>query len=202
MVTSTASTGCVCRMLGSRDHRHALCVLCSAVALAACGHSQDKRDWNESMKGYYSNTSVRPAEPPRTQWEHDDEDLLQRRLGYADVVVVGTAEAVNLYANFNTPKQIGVTFKPKRILYGSLEGLTDSQGDLYLQLSPGDEDFQMALRVFKHLPGSRYLLVLKHPPKKDGRRQRPKLHWATYNPDDKLLREIEVMFRWLKKKKQ
>jgi hypothetical protein len=173
-----------------------------ALALAACGPSRDKRVWNESMKSYYSNTSVRPAEPPRTQWEHQDEDLLQRRLGYADVVVVGTAEAVNLYANFNTPKQIGVTFKPKRILYGSLEGLTDEQGNLYLQLDPGDEDFQMALRTFKHLPGSRYLLLLKHPPEKDGRKQRPKLHWATYNPDDKLLSEIEAMFRWLEKKKK
>ena len=169
------------------------------VILFGCGTNRGAR-WDGAMQRYYDNSSVRPSGPSRREWEQRDKDLLLRRLGHADVVVLGAATSVNLYTTNSSPKQLSVTLEPSRVIHGSIKGLTDPQGELVLRLKPGDEDFQTALRVFKHLPGSQYLLLLKHaPPGGSGKRKRPRLFWATYNPDARLLAEVDALFGSLRR---
>jgi len=150
------------------------------------------------MRQWYTNTSVRPPEPPRLQWERADEDMLLKRLGFADVVLVGTARVVTLFTMLDAPTRVALAFRPDEVLYGEVDDLTDEQGELLLPVTPSDLDFQLALRVLDHIAGRRYLLLLKRRP--DSRRQ-PELRWSFYNPDRKLLEEIRAMFAWLKKKK-
>jgi len=166
-----------------------------------CGTSSPKPvQWQEAMLRWYDNSSVRPGEPPRQLWEPPEVDLLLKRVGFADAVAVGRARAVTLFTMLNTPKQLAVVFHPEELIYGDLEQLTDDSGDLLLSLDPGDVDFQMALKTYDFLPGSRYLLLLKRQPTRD--KKDFILRWSLYNPQPRLVQEIRVMFRWLKEKKK
>lgn len=151
------------------------------------------------MDRWYPNQSVRPAQPPRHLWKHSDEDLFLRRIGFADVVALGSARVVTLYVAFNTPRQLALAFHPEETFYGSLEDDMDDDGELLLPLKPGDDDFQLAVKVIRHLPGSRYLLLLKKKPSKNEKEQ-PELKWALYTPEKRLLVELRAMFKWLEKK--
>lgn len=165
---------------------------------AACGTAEPgPARWQDAMQRWYANTSVRPPEPPRAQWERVDEDLLLKRVGFADVIAVGTARDVTLFTMLGAPKRVALAFKPREVIYGTLDDLTDEQGELLLPLSPGDLDFQLALRVLDHIAGSRYILLLKRRPHAKGS---PTLHWSLYKPDRQLLTEIRAMFDWLKKR--
>jgi len=182
--------------VSDRDVRIAPIML--LLTMAACGPTTpDPARWQDAMREWYTNTSVRPPEPPRPQWERADEDLLLKRLGFADVVAVGTARVVTLFTMLDTPKRVAVAFLPEEVLFGDLANLIDKQGDLLLPVAPGDLDFQLALKVLDHIAGSRYVLLLKRKPGV----QQPQLRWSLYAPDRKLLAEIRAMFAWLKKKK-
>ena len=163
----------------------------------ACGKPPAPAKWQASMTRWYQNSSVRPPEPPRQLWERDDEDLLLKRVGFADVVAVGTARVVTLFTMLGSPKRLALAFRPEEVIYGEVDQLKDEQGDLLLPFGPDDLDFQLGLRVFGHLAGTRYLLLLKRQPGEPVR-----LHWSLYRPDKKLVQEIRAMFRWLQKKKE
>lgn len=170
------------------------------LAAFGCGHSgAGGTAWQDSMESYFANGSVRPPEPPRRLWERKDEDLFLHRMGLADVVIVGVARVVTVHSNFDTPKQVALAFQPREVLHGSIEEVADDDGELLLPLGPESEDFQLAVKVHPHLPGSRYVLMLKKQHQKD---RPPVLRWALYRPDDRLLAEIRVMFKWLDLRKK
>ena len=104
----------------------------------------------------------------------------------------------SLFTMLGAPKRIALAFRPDEVLHGTVDNLTDEQGEMLLPLASGDLDFQLALRVFDHLPGSRYLLLLKRRPRQGSASE---LRWALYNPDRQLIAEIRAMFHWLKLKK-
>lgn len=195
-----SATGNVTGRPGTKRDVRTASVIPLLFLAAACGTAEPgPARWQDSMQRWYANTSVRPPEPPRAQWERVDEDLLLKRIGFADLVVVGTAREVTLFTMLGAPKRVAFAFTPREVLYGSLADLIDEQGDLLLPLSPNDLDFQLALRVLDHIAGSRYLMLLKRQPLAKGP---PTLHWSLYKPDRRLLVEIRAMFDWLKKKKR
>ena len=177
-----------------------LLLLLSLSGHLACGSTPKPVTWQDSMQSWYNNGSVRPDQPPRSLWERPDEDLLQKRIGFADLVVVGTAHVVTLFSALDAPRQLALAFRPQEVIHGSLDGLVDQEGELLLTIDSSDEDFQMAVKTFEHLPGSRYLLVLKRKPSKDSKK--PQVRWSLYKPDKTLLREIRAMYHWLEQKKK
>jgi hypothetical protein len=152
------------------------------------------------MQVWFANTSVSPAEPPRLLWTRKDEDLFRRRIGFADVVAIGTIRVVTLFSRFEQHNQISVAFRPSEILYGELKDHLTEEKELDCRLGPADLDFQMALRVQEHLPGTKYVLLLKLKPDERRKKQPPVLRWALYRPDKRLLTEIRAMYQWLDKK--
>jgi hypothetical protein len=147
------------------------------------------------MQTWYSNTSIRPDEPPRQLWTREEEELFLRRVGHADVVAIGSVRIVKLFSRLDTARRVSVAFRAQQVLHGTLKGLLDDEKQLILPINPGDLDFQMALKTQSHVVGSRYVLLLKLKP---GKKQ-PVLRWAIYRPEQRLLTEIRTMFKWLKK---
>lgn len=152
------------------------------------------------MQVWFANSSVSPPEPPRLLWTRKDEDLFRRRIGFADVVAIGTIRVMTLFSRFEQHKQISVAFRPSEVLYGELKDHLSSDKELFFRLGPADLDFQMALRVQEHLPGTKYVLLLKLKPDERRKKKLPVLRWALYRPDKRLLAEIRTMYQWLDKK--
>jgi hypothetical protein len=150
------------------------------------------------MQDWFSNTSV-PLEPPRPLWTREDEALFQRRIGYADVASVGTIRVVNLSSVHDADRQVSLAFRPVEMLYGSLADKLDDEKQIHLTLGPSDTDFQRALAAQQHLPGSRYLILLKWKPEKDN--EQAQTRWALYRADKQLLAEARAMYNWLEKKR-
>lgn len=175
-------------------------LLLSILSPLGCSSAPKPVQWQAAMQAWYGNGPVRPDQLPRLLWERPAEDLLQKRVGFADVVVIGTAHVVTLFTALDAPRQLALAFRPQEVIHGSLDDLTDQEGELLLTLDSGDDDFQMAVKTYDHLPGSRYLLLLKRKPTKNSKR--PLVRWSVYKPDKVLLREIRVMFRWLEQKKK
>ncbi len=152
------------------------------------------------MQVWFANSSVSPPQPPRQLWTREDEELFLRRIGFADMVAIGTIRVVTLFSHFEQHNQISVAFRPSEVLYGELKDHLSKDKELYCRLGPADLDFQMALRVQEHLPGTKYVLLLKLKPDERGKKRPPVLRWALYRPDKRLLTEIRAMYQWLDKK--
>ena len=148
------------------------------------------------MASYVENTSVRPGEPPRRLWENADEELLLRRMGYADAVAVGTIKLVSGVERRGSSGQLALAFRPREVLYGSLEADRDTGGQLRLRLDPSAADYRLAKRIQAQLPGTHYLLFLKRQPRRDGTNH---LRWAFYRPRRKLMSEVRSRYRMLKR---
>jgi hypothetical protein len=177
---------------------HRLLLLVQSILLLSCGSSKPEVRWQDSMQDWFSNTSV-PLEPPRALWTREDEVLFQRRIGYADVASVGTIRVVNLSSVHDSDQQVSLAFRPVEMLYGSLADQLDDDKQIYLTLGPSDEDFQRALSAQRHLPGTRYLILVKWKPAKGD--ERVQTRWALYRADKQLLAEARAMYSWLKKKR-
>ncbi len=182
-------------------HPTALLVALAALgALGACKPPPPPVTWRDDFALLYSNTSVLPSDPPRHLWTRADEELLQRRLGFADCVAIGRTKIVTTYSTFSSPKQLGLSFRPSEIIHGSLEGLLDGDGDLILQLTPAStDDFQLAIKVQRTLAGTRYLVFLKQQPQ-PGRG--PVWHWALYRDDPELIREVRASYELLRRERE
>ena len=169
-----------------------LCILSAGCA----GSNKQEVRWSGSMASYFENTSVRPGEPPRRLWDTDDEDLLLRRMGYADAAAVGTVRLVSGYEHRGASGQIALAFRPREVLYGSLKPDRDTDGEIPLRLDPSAADYNLAKKIQKQLPGTHYLLFLKRRPKGEGSHD---LRWAFYRPRRKLMAEVRIRYRGLKK---
>ena len=174
---------------------HLLLTLLLASVVGCSGTRPVK--WQETMGRYYPRSSVRPDQPPRHLWTLEEEDLLQRRVGFADFVAVGTAHVVTRFAMLGAPRGLTLCFRPREIFFGDKKTL-DQQGELMLPLDQSEDDFLLAVKTYSYLPGSRYLLVLKYPPHQNGRR--PAARWALYRPEESLVAEIRAMFLRLRKR--
>lgn len=164
-----------------------------AALVGACGPSpQAAPGWNTSMSHVFSNDSVEPDRLPRQYWTADDEELLLKRMGFADTVVVGTVRVVSQLAQGGVARRLTLAFQPREVLYGSVEGQVDSDGELTLQPEPGTDEFRRALRAQKSLPGTRYLLFLK-------RRGAGESRWALYQPSAGLLADVRGRYAALKR---
>lgn len=148
------------------------------------------------MDSYFENTSVKPGEPPRRLWDTEDEELLLRRMGYADTVAVGTIRLVTNYERRGTSGQLALAFRPREVLYGSIDKDKDTDGELHLRLDPSAADYNLAKKIQSQLPGTHYLLFLKRRPQGDDKHD---LRWAFYRPRRKLMAEVRARYRWLKK---
>jgi len=148
------------------------------------------------MGSYFENTSVKPGEPPRRLWDSVDEELLLRRMGYADTVAVGTIRLVSKYEHRGRSGQLALAFRAREVLYGSLNEDQDTEGELTLRLDPSAADYSLARKVQSQLPGTHYLLFLKRRPRGG---DKPDLRWAFYRPRRKLMAEVRSRYRWLKK---
>jgi hypothetical protein len=179
---------------------------------AACGHDVDLR-WRPWMSRWYDDTSVVPPEPDRRYWTRRDEDLLQRRMGYADVAALGRLRLVNLESAFSSPQRLALAFEPLEVFYDD-DLLEEQGGELVLVLKGGDTDFELAAMREAFLPGRRYLLLAKYKPLRvpgggTGWRAslwrpdpaaRKELHWVLYRPDPLLVQQVRTMYRWLEDK--
>jgi hypothetical protein len=162
----------------------------------ACASSQRVAPvWNASMGDWFSNDSVDPYQPPRGYWTDQDEDVLLRRMGYADSVVVGTLRVVSQYGRGEVASELTLAFHADELLFGSLERELDEAGELLLQPEPSSPEFRLALRIQRNLPGTRYLLFLKRQPQ--GKAER--LRWALYRPTQQLLQEIRSRYTALRR---
>lgn len=165
------------------------------ILAAGCAGTSQQVQWRGSMGTYFESASVKPGEPPRRLWENADEELLLRRMGYADTVAVGTIRLVSAMERRGSG-QMALAFRAREVLYGSLEQDKDAEGVLRLQLDPSASDNRMANKILKQLPGTHYLLFLKRRPRKDGKHD---LRWAFYRPRRQLMAEVRTRYRWLKK---
>jgi hypothetical protein len=134
------------------------------------------------MVKVFSNQSVKPAEPPRDYWTRQDEEMLLRRMGFADIVAVGTLRVVSQCNRSGVPFQLTLAFRPEEQLFGKLE-----EGEVMLKLDATSDDFQRALGVQKDLVGTRYLMFFK-------RKSEKELRWAFYRPTARLLDEIRTRY--------
>jgi len=149
--------------------------------------------WNPSMSHVFSNDDVRPDETPREYWTAEDEELLLRRMGFADTVVLGTLRVLTQYNRGGVATQLTLAFKPDEVLFGKVA--TDEDDEISLQPDPESQEFRSALRLQRSLPGTRYLLFLK---------QRPGVgpRWAVYYPSARLLDEVRSRYAWLRQHQQ
>ncbi len=171
--------------------------LASLTILAGCaGSGKQEIKWSGSMESYFENTSVRPGEPPRRLWEHADEELLLRRMGYADAVAVGTIKLVNGVERRGSSGQLALAFRPREVLYGTLSKDRDDDGQLRLRLDPTAADYRLAKKIQAQLPGTHYLLFLKRRHRSDGTHG---LRWAFYRPRRKLMSEVRARYLMLKR---
>ena len=166
-------------------------ILVLIVLTVGCASSQ-KPKWNGTT--FFTNQSVRVQDPPRTHWSRQDEELLLRRMGYADMVAVGTLRLVTQCNRSEVARQLTLAFHPQEELFGALEEQLDGAGEVLIQLDPSSEDFNRALNVQQEMVGTRYLVFFKREPRSG------KLHWAFYSPSDRLLTEVRARYRWLSKK--
>lgn len=180
----------------SRNTSAMLAVTGLWILTAGCaGSTKPEVNWRGSMGSYFENTSVKPGEPPRRFWDTADEELLLRRMGYADTVAVGTIRLVSGYEHRGTG-QLALAFRTREVLYGSIDQDKDTDGELRLRLDPSAADYSLARKIQKQLPGTHYLLFLKRRPRRDGKHD---LRWAFYRPRRKLMAEVRARYRWLKK---
>lgn len=172
-------------------------LLVLAVLLGAGCASSSTRPavaWRDGMQSWFDNGSVDPDEPPRSLWDARDEDALMRRLGYADVVAVGTLRLVAQVEDHSRPSQLTLAFGPDELLFGALDERLDERRQLMLRLDPGSPDFEVARKIQRQLPGTRYLVFFKQRPGLDGARR---LLWSFYRPSAQLLAEVRTRYRWL-----
>jgi hypothetical protein len=165
--------------------------------LAGCRTTAPASTWRDEMAEIFGKSSVRPDDPPRHLWGEADVDLLQQRLGFADCAAIGTTRVVSTYSTFSKAKQVALAFHPDELIYGSLEGELDRDGDLSLQLTPAQNDFRLAVTVQRLLPGTRYLILLKRQPSKP-----PMWHWALYRDDAQLIREVRATYELLRRERE
>lgn len=172
-----------------------LSALLVALVSASCASTPTDPTvgWRDGMQELFDNGSVDPDEPPRHLWEHQDEEALLKRMGYADVVAVGTLRLVGQFTDHSLPSQLSLAFAPDEVLYGSLDDKLDAQRELMLRLDPGSRDFHVALRIQQQLPGTRYLVFLKQQPSRQRR-----LVWSFYKPSKRLMAEVRAQFRMLR----
>jgi hypothetical protein len=157
--------------------------LMAVLCLTACAsHPKHTTAWSSSMGAVFSNQSVKPAEPPRGYWTRQDEEMLLRRMGFADIVAVGTLRVVSQCNRSGVPFQLTLAFRPEEQLFGELE-----DEEVMLRLDASSDDFQRALAVQKDLVGTRYLMFFK-------RKGSNELRWAFYRPTRSLLNEIRARY--------
>jgi hypothetical protein len=148
--------------------------------------------WRQSMTGVFSNDSVTHDETPREYWSAADEELLLRRMGFADTVMVGTLRLLSQVERGEVTGELTLAFTPEEVLYGTTEGKLDGAGELTLQPEPGSEEFSRLSRVTQELTGVRYLLFLKRPA--DG-----SIRWGIYRPSPSLLAEVRNRYAALRR---
>lgn len=176
-------------------------MLLAALVCAGCGGPPLKVvPWNDSMSSLFANTSVEPNEPPRELWTTADEEVLQRRLGFADCVAVGRTKLVSVYTTHASMRQIAISFRPLSVIHGSLDGALDKDGDLLLQLTPSEEDFQKAVQLQQKVITRRYLAFLKRRPRGGG--GGTVWVWALYRDDARLIDEVRVAYEALKAQRE
>jgi hypothetical protein len=197
--------------------RTLLLLLVLAPQLMACSKTKHI-PWSEAMAVWFGNAAAQPTDPPRKHWTKKEEDLFLKRLGYADLVVLGEVRSVGTFTKYEDPRQVTLTFLPLHTFYGDLETRVDERGELVLKLANVALDFRRAVQVQRFLPGKRYILVLKEKPttergKPKGSdwkaslwrpppKPKPIYRWALYRPERALLRQIRDLYQLLKRKKK
>lgn len=183
------------------------------TAFVAC--SKAKRSaWSDEMVLYFGNAAAQPTDPPRKHWTRSEEELFLKRLGHADLTVLGVVSSVGTFSKHEDPRQVTLTFLPQRVFYGSLEGKVDKNKELVLELGEQVLDFRRAVRVGRYLPGKRYLLLLKEKPAppasgpegegweaslwRPPAKAKPTFRWALYRPEKKLLEQVRELYQLLR----
>ena len=192
----------------------ALWALGATGPLSSSGCGEPGVRWRDEMAVWFNNSSVTPPEPDRRYWTRRDQEVLLRRLGYADVAAFGRVNLVNTMEAQGGARRIAVSFTPIKVLHGSFEGLLDAGDELLLPIGAGQLDFVYALSRTPRLPGQRYLLFVKRRPADRQTRARKgwrgslwypnenaeRFNWALYGPDPVLLGEVEAIYRQHRKR--
>lgn len=158
--------------------------------VSSCAAPQRASSWMDHMEAWFNQGSLDGAELPRGHWSREEEELLQRRMGFAEVVAVGTLRRVTQVARSESPRELALVFRPSEVIFGSLEGQLDEEGAMPLRLDPSSAAFHAALSVESRLAGSRHLLFLRRGPG-------GVFHWACYRPTPSLVAEVRARYRWL-----
>lgn len=183
------------------------------IALVAC--SKTKRSaWSDEMVLYFGNAAAQPADPPRKHWSRSEEELFLKRLGHADLTVLGVVSSVGTFSKYDDPRQVTLTFLPQKVFYGTLKDKLDARGELVLGFGEQVLDFRRAVRVGRYLPGKRYLLLLKEKPAppasgpegegweaslwRPPAKPKPIYRWALYRPEKKLLEQVKELYQLLR----
>lgn len=196
-----------------------LLLLLTILALQPSACSKSKQiPWSEAMAVWFGNAAAQPTDPPRKHWSRAEEDLFLKRLGYADLTVLGEVRSVGTFTKYEDPKQVTLTFVPLHTFYGDLDKRLNERGELVLKLANVALDFRRAVQVQRFLPGKRYVLLLKEKPVELQNRPegggwqaslwrpppkpKPTYRWALYRPERSLLLQIRDLYRLLRNKKK
>jgi hypothetical protein len=171
----------------------ALAIPVVLIGCQGCGTSAPTVRWKSGMQKWFANTSVQPDEPPRNLWTQKDQNLLQRRIGYADAAFVGKVRIVSEYSAYDQTSQVSLAVTPTKVLHGLLEADLSKDGAIMLKLDPSSEGFAAAVRSERR-PGTRYLVFIKRKPLQG---KEYELRWALYQPTKELLHEVRAMYAWL-----
>lgn len=188
-----------------------VCALSLLVGIAATGCSAAPSiAWRPEMARWFGER-VRTLRWPRSYFSREEEVLLLKRIGYADVAAVGKIHAVSRARRFGLTLQVTVEFAPDELLHGRLDGELDDQGLLPLRISAKSPDFVFVQQASSDLPGRRLLLLLKRKPHRASSRRpptgwraslwfprpvsKPDYVWYFYRPDHELVENLRTLYR-------
>ncbi|MCK5795924.1 MAG: hypothetical protein KAI47_01990 [Deltaproteobacteria bacterium] len=194
-----------------------LLLMAALSQVTACTKTQNI-PWSEAMAVWFGNAAAQPTDPPHKHWTRTEEDLFLKRVGYADLALVGVVTSVGTFSRYEDPRQVTLTFKPTYVFHGDVEKRQDPRGELVLKLGDVALDFRRALQVQSFLRGKRYLLLLKEKPRISSHQRaktgwkaslwrpppkpKPIYRWALYRPEPKLLKQVRNLYLLLKQKKK
>jgi len=172
--------------------------------------------WRAEMTAWFDNSTVSARLYPRRYWLAVDHELLQRRMGNADLVVIARLAFLRSTSRFNQAQHVGLAFDTEDVLYGDLDPALDGQRQLVLEMGPDSVDFKRTIHLQRHMVGTRYLLFLKAEP--GGAPSQGITGWeaslwyptaakavrryafSLYLPQPELVQELRTMYRDAKKR--
>lgn len=185
--------------------------IAAALAVTGCARDPGGLPWREEMRAWFNNGSLRPEDPSPAYWTRSAEELFLRRIGFADVTLVGRIKRSTLFSDLAVPRTLTISIAPEEVLHGDVRPFLDDDGEVVLHLDAAADDFGPALRALREVEDTRFLLLIKRLPAPRGARaayggwraslgapaaaaRRPAYRWALYYADPALVGHVRALY--------